>query len=233
MSIFVVCPGCHKRFTVGDQYAGKTGPCPKCKTAIRVPKKDEEVQVHAPTKFGEGGRSVTGELLTKPIERKAIKLSPVVGVAIVGAGLLVLLVTWVIGQAGLFQQNLITSAIGLLLVSPPLVVAGYTFLRSDDELKPHQGPALYLRAGICSLAYVGLWWAFGRVANQALTGELWNWFFVAPPFFFVGALVALACLDLDFGSGFFHYCFYVLLTMVLRWAAGMDWVWQIANNPMG
>lgn len=232
MSIFVVCPGCHKRFTVSDQYAGRTGPCPKCKTAIRVPEKDEEVQVHAPTQFAEGGRSVAGELLTKPIEREVVKLRPVVGVAIVGAGLVVLLIAWAIGRAGLLQQNLLAAAIGLLLVSPPLVVAGYTFLHNDDELKPHQGLGLYLRAGICSLAYMGLWWLFGRVAGPVLTGELWNWFFVAPPFFVVGALVALACLDLDFGSGFFHYCFYVLLTMVLRWAAGLGWVWQVSNGSM-
>jgi len=215
------------------QFAGQTGPCPKCKSPIRIPKKGEEVQVHAPTAFAEGGRGVSGELLTKPIERKAVKLSPVVGVAIAGTGLLALLVAWVLGRTGLFQQHLILSAIGLLVVSPPLVVAGYTFLRSDDELEPLNGLGLYLRAGICSLAYVGLWWVFGRVAGQALTGEIWNWFFVAPPFFFVGALIALACLDLDFGSGFFHYCFYILLTMVLRWAAGMGWVWQVANSPMG
>ena len=232
MSIFVVCPGCRKRFNVSDQFAGKTGPCPKCKTTIRVPEKSEEVQVHAPTKFGEGGRSVTGELLTKPIERKVVSLNPVVGVAIVGAALVVLAVTWVIGRAGLFEGNLVASGIGLLLISPPLVVAGYTFLRSEDELEPYRGLVLYIRAGICSLAYIGLWWLFDRVAGQALTGELWNWFFVAPPFFFVGALIALACLELDFGSAFFHYCFYVLLTIVLRWAAGAGWVWQISGGPL-
>jgi hypothetical protein len=59
-----------------------------------------------------------------------------------------------------------------------------------------------------------------------LTGDIWNWVFVAPPFLITGALVALASLDLDFGSGFFHYAFFVLVSMVLRWAAGMGWLWQ-------
>ena len=41
-----------------------------------------------------------------------------------------------------------------------------------------------------------------------------------PPFLVVGASAALATLDLDFGSGFFHYCFYLFATVLLRWLAG-------------
>jgi hypothetical protein len=58
-----------------------------------------------------------------------------------------------------------------------------------------------------------------------ITGELWIWLFVLPPFLGVGALIALGCLDLDFGSGFFHYSFYLLVTVLLRWVAGMGWPW--------
>jgi len=56
------------------------------------------------------------------------------------------------------------------------------------------------------------------------TRELWTWVFIGPPFLIAGALVALACLDLEFGDGFFHYCFYLLVTMLLRWTAGMGWL---------
>ncbi|MEC8508925.1 MAG: MJ0042-type zinc finger domain-containing protein, partial [Planctomycetota bacterium] len=35
MSIRVTCPGCHARFNVSDQFAGKSGPCPKCKKTIQ------------------------------------------------------------------------------------------------------------------------------------------------------------------------------------------------------
>jgi hypothetical protein len=38
--------------------------------------------------------------------------------------------------------------------------------------------------------------------------------------------VALACFDLDFGSGCFHYAFYLLAILLLRWCAGMGWVWE-------
>ncbi len=46
MPINVICPGCHARFKVGDQFAGKTGPCPKCKTQIPIPALGYEVVFH-------------------------------------------------------------------------------------------------------------------------------------------------------------------------------------------
>lgn len=239
MSILVVCPGCHKRFKVSDKFAGKSGACPSCKATIKVPTEAEEVKVHAPTEFAEGGRSTTGKLVTKPIARKETKISPVAAVAIGGGALTVLLVTWVGGRAGLFVsrgaegQNvgLLWCTLGLLLISAPLVVAAYTFLR-DDELEPYQGTALYVRSAICAVSYVALWGIYSHVAGLGiLTGELWEWLFVLPPFLVAGALVALACLDLDFGSGFFHYAFYVLVTVLLGWIAGIHWLGEAAS-PM-
>ena len=37
MPIPVICPGCKASFRVSDKFAGKTGPCPKCKTTIKIP----------------------------------------------------------------------------------------------------------------------------------------------------------------------------------------------------
>ena len=231
MPILVTCPSCRARFQVSDKFAGQTGPCPKCKSPIRVPEKSEEVKVHAPTEFASGGRTSSGELATKPIARKDTKLEPVAVVALVAAVLTVLLITWAVGRSRLLENSVTARAIGLLLVSPPLVLAGYTFLR-DDELEPYRGISLYVRVGICAAAYIGLWGAYGHVAGPFLTGELWNWAYVAPPFLIVGALAALASLDLDFGSGFFHYSFYLLATILLRWIGGMGWLWQTGDRGM-
>lgn len=226
MAIRVTCPGCHKRFNVSDQFAGKSGPCPQCKTVIRVPTKDEEVKLHGPEELGAG---VRGSTAAKPILRTETKVPPVAVALIVAAALVVLIVTAVLGRAKFFEeQGWLKSAIGLLLVSPPLVVAGYSFLRNDEDLSPYRGMALYLRAGICSAAYIVLWGIYSYAVGQHyLSGELWTWVYVAPPFFVVGGLAALASLDLDFGSGFFHYCFYLGVTILLRWLAGMGWVWVI------
>jgi len=231
MSILVVCPGCHGRFTVGDQFAGKSGPCPKCKVTISIPKKEEQVVIHTPADFASGGRTASGKLATKPITRKDAKFRPAAAAAVAGIALAILLVAWVGGRIGLFN-NQIVPALGLLLVSPVIVIAGYTFLTSNDELEVYRGQTLLARAVICSVAYAVLWGLFSYVAPQVLTGEIWTWLMVAPPFFVMGSLVALASLDFDFGTGFFHYCFYVIVTVVLRGAAGLGWIWNVSNGLM-
>lgn len=226
MSIIVVCPGCRKSFNVSDRFAGQSGACPKCKHPIKVPKKEEEVKVHSPEEFADGGRSTTGQLLTKPIAKKRVQFQPVVAVAIGGGTLVVLLLTWAAGS--LIAGNIVVRAVGLLLVSVPLVIGAYWFLRNDD-LEPYHGTALYVRAGICAAAYVILWFVYGHVSGTGMMqGEIWQWLFVAPPILITGALAALGCFDLDFGDGLLHYAFYVVVTILLRAVAGMGWIWEAA-----
>ena len=55
MAIDVLCPGCQKKFRVSDQFAGKKGPCPQCKTIITIPAKGPEVIIHAPETEGPKG----------------------------------------------------------------------------------------------------------------------------------------------------------------------------------
>jgi hypothetical protein len=226
MSIIVVCPGCRKSFKVSDQYAGKSGPCPSCKRTLKVPEKSEEVKVHAPEAFEGGGRSRTGKLIIKPDAFVTAKLRPATTALILAAALTVFAVAWVGGRAGLFN-HIMASAVGLLAVSPPLVVAAYAVLR-DAELEPYRGKQLCLRASLCALAYAALWGLFSLlVAREIITGELWNWIFVVPPFVVAGGLFATASLDLEFGDGLFHFGFYLVATIVLRWAAGLEWVWNV------
>ncbi len=225
MSILVVCPGCRKRFQVSDQFAGKSGPCPHCKTAIRIPTKEEEVVVHGPEEAAATAGGPPKHLVTKPIARKEIRLRMGAAGAIVASGLLAFLAAYLAGEA--IRESLIVRVIGLIAVSPPLVVAGYSILH-DEELEPYRGRPLYLRSGVLAMSYAALWGIFSYVAGMGVTGDLWTWLLVVPPFLVAGALTALACLDLDFGSGFFLYGFYLLLTMALGWAAGLGWPWDAA-----
>lgn len=226
MAIQIVCPGCLKRFQVSDKFAGKKGPCPSCKTEIQIPRADQEVVIHEPDEFVSGGKSVAGRPDIKPIERREDKVKPVVIVAVAAAVLIVFIVAVVLGRSGTFQDSILLTAIGLLVVSPPIAVAGYRFLQNEEDLQPYQGKQLYLRAAICGLIYTILWGVFIYAAGMFLTGELWEWVLVAP-FFIGGAVAALACLDLDFTSGFLHFAFYAIITILLRWAAGMGWIWQL------
>ncbi len=232
MPIAVVCPKCRKSFRVSEKSAGKSGPCPNCKATIHVPAAAPEVKIHTPEAFAGGGKTVTGKLATKPIARTEIKIQPLTA-TIIAAVAVCIVVLAAAGRAWDLKADTLTSyliaAAGLLLVSPALVLAAYSFLR-DDELEPYRGQVLYLRVGLCALGYAVLWAAFSFVADAWSPLELWNWVVLAPPFLIVGALIALGSLDLDFGNGFFHYAFYVVVTILLRGIAGMGWIWDLSKG---
>jgi hypothetical protein len=224
MPIAVVCSGCQARFSVSEKFAGKQGPCPKCKTVITIPvPAKDEVKIHAPEEFQSGGKDVKGRPITKPIARKDARFRPMQAAVVAAAVLLVVgaafALRWFDGGAQVAAVSL-----GLLVITPPLTVAGYSFLR-DDELEPYRGRSLWLRAGICSLAYAVLWGLYWPLSGY-LTGELWQWLFLAPVILAIGALVAHATLDLDPTSGAIHYGFFLAVTLVLRAAIGWPPVWK-------
>lgn len=224
MAITVVCGKCRTRFSVDEKFAGRTGPCPKCKAPIRVPTKKEEVKVHGAEEFASGGRDATGKLVLKPIARTETKVEAVQVVAIAAAVLGAVLVSWLGGR--IFAISAVACTLGLLVVSPPLALAGYAFLRNDEK-EPYQGRELLVRAGVCAFGYVLLWGVLSYLAGMSLlTGELWQWLFIIPPFLAIGGALPTFSLDLDFGDGVFHYTFYMLATLGLRWTAGMPWPWS-------
>ena len=227
MPIPVVCPSCKARFSVSEKFAGKKGPCPKCKTVIAVPEvAAEEVKIHVPEQFASGGKDSKGRAVSKPILRQETKLKPAVAGGI-AAVIVVAFATAFLLQAVSNKVPIII--VGLLILSPPLASAGYTFLR-DDELEPYRGRALLVRASLCGLVYAALWGAYAPLpAYGIITGEPWQWAFVAPVFVAAGAAAAWACLDLDFGNAAMHYCFYVVVTLLLRAALGFPPLWAVAT----
>jgi len=217
MAISVICPGCHARFKVSDKFAGKKGPCPKCKQVIRVPAADEQVVIHAPEHSELGARDADGQYVLKPIARKQAKIQPVMLVGVAGACLFVLVVAVLLRGA---EKNAWMLAFGALALAPPLAVGGYSFLR-DDELEPYTGRALALRTAVCSCVYAGTWGAYTylyfRLFGDAPV-ETWNVLPFAVVFLCIGAGTAYVCYDLDLTSGFFHYSLYLLVTILLRLA---------------
>ena len=224
MAIHVICPGCHARFKVGDKHAGKKGPCPKCKAEIQVPRKEDEVIIKAPEQFG-GARDASGNLVLKPIERKETTLTPVKIVTIVGSIIMIFVATF--GIRAYYPDGdiprLIT-AVGALLLAPPLAFVGYSFLR-ESELEPYRGLSLILRVAICAAVYALLWGIYPLAARYFFgdgTLEVWNLAFLVPPFLILGALTAFASLDLNPTIAFFHYAFYLAVTVLFRLTIGLS-----------
>jgi hypothetical protein len=227
MPITVVCPGCRKSFQVQDKFAGKSGPCPKCKTPIKVPEKAQEVKIHGGEDFSTGGRTASGQLALKPIARRQVKFKPAMAGAIGGAVVGVMILSWIGGKivaasTPFVGYSLIT--LFLLLLSPVLVLAAYDFLY-DDELEPYRDKPLYLRAAACAATYVVLWGFFAYVKGIVQpTDQIYLWLMITAPLLGAGGFTAHVALDLETGSAFLHYAFYAVVTFVLSLIAGIPWI---------
>jgi hypothetical protein len=224
MAILVVCQDCKTRFQVSEKFAGKQGPCPKCKAVITIPKLDEQVVIHAPEEYSGGGavaaKDASGRAVLKPIAREKSKLQPVVLAASAAGVLVALLVAFLLrGQ----DSSVWILGAGALLLAPPLVLAGYFAMRDADS-EPYRGRALWLRAGIVSLVYAALWGIAALFSTFVYTEgppEVWQ---LAPPaaiMLVAGTIAALSTLDLEPANAFFHYAFYLVVTVLLRVVMGL------------
>src|SRR5258708_29848313 len=163
MPIQVTCPGCLKRFSVADKFAGQKGPCPKCKQIITIPKKEDEVIIHAPDHSETGAVEASGRNVLKTYKRRDTKFQPLLFTAVIGSVLIALLIALVIRSSG--PPELWLKALAAAILGPPLAWAGYTFLR-DPELEAHQGSGLIIRSLASRLLYPLLWVFFCFLSDR-------------------------------------------------------------------
>lgn len=230
MPIQVTCPGCLKRFSVADKFAGQKGPCPNCKQTITIPKKEDEVVIHAPDHSEAGAIGAGGRHALKTYRWKDTKFQPLVFTGVIGAVLVAVLVALVVRSQGLpdtWLRALALKACAAMALGPPLAWAGYTFLR-DAELEAYQGVPLILRSVACGLVYALLWGVFAFLGHRffgpdAMKNglEIWQMVVLLVPVFAGGTLAAFASFDLDPGSAFFHCAMYFAVTVILRLVAAL------------
>lgn len=230
MPIQVICPGCHTRFKVGDEHAGKSGACPKCKGPIKIPEKGEEVIIHAP-EMEAGAKDSKGRNVLKPIKRKETKFSTNIFVMVAGLGLLSLIVAWLLGRSDLSASAVTYSlAAGAILLGPLLAYAGYTFLR-DDELGVYQGKDVVIRSVACGLVYALLWGVYVYIGwnvfgDDAFKNglEMLHLSILSGIVLGIGTFAAYVSFDLEPFSAFFHYALYFLVTVLLRFVMGLPFL---------
>lgn len=220
MSIRVTCPGCHTRFNVSDKFAGREGPCPKCKKVIKIPDKTEEVVIHAPDT---GPKDSKGRPLLKPISRKETVLSSVQ---------LALIISAVIGflVASLLMRMVYTSPeefpawllwIGALGLAVPVSFAGYSFLR-DQELGSFLGKDLWLRILGVSALYAILWLLI-PIMNYAFVDMGKTGAFVAIGIILAsGAAASMLAFEFDYLIGLLHCGMYLACSLLCRFIAGLE-----------
>ncbi|MGI9517832.1 MAG: hypothetical protein ACR2NP_12345 [Pirellulaceae bacterium] len=221
MSIRVTCTGCHTRFNVSEKFAGREGPCPKCKRVITIPAASEAVQVHAPQEFGPKGAS--GAAVLKPVFRKEAKVSPV-QMVLIGATIIGFVAAAFLMQFGISDHKQFSSLVlllGAIVLAVPCVYAAYTFLR-DSERGALTGQDLWTRVIACAVVY-GLTWLLVPLATDiaGLGGGAGTAAGVVA-MFVVGSIAAYLTLGIDPLMTVLHYGFYFGCCLLLRLAAGFD-----------
>jgi len=236
MPIQVTCPSCFKRFQVSDKFAGKSGPCPNCKKTIKVPEKSEEVVIHAPR--DDSPKDRTGRSVLKPLKRKETDITRRGMLITAGAILAVIVAAIVIRMMGDDQGAPLWSRIaGAVLLAPPLVWAGYTFVR-DSELAPYEGAELRNRVLILSAIFAALWLIYAFLPSYLLdlasAAEMsFIWFgIVFCLMLAIGAFASVATFELEFASGLAHAGLYLIASLLLGLLAGITFAGKEPSGPL-
>ena len=197
MAIRVTCRSCHTRFNVSDKFAGREGPCPKCRKVIKIPALTEKVKIHAPEDAGP--KDSSGHSVVKPVFRQETAVSGL-GITIV-VGLIVaflalaLMLRFQVADKVNFPTWL--TIVGAICLALPTVYAAYSFLR-DSELAPDRGSELWSRMLSCSAVYVLLWAAM-PIAEYAVRGYgSFAWIGAIAVMIVLGAGVAVLIFGFDY-----------------------------------
>lgn len=210
------------RFDVSEKFAGKEGPCPKCKSTITIPELDEQVVLHAPEESGP--KDSAGRSVLKPISRNETRLSGVQITLIAAAIVLFLVATFIIGVVFEDKENfpLYLLVIGAAVYALPVAYVAYTFLRNQETVG-FLGQDLWTRLGICSAVYAALWilmpimsYAFPGTNNSigtivGIVGMIAG-----------GGMIGMYTLDFDYIFGVVHYGMYLCVCLLARLISGLE-----------
>ena len=222
MAIRVTCNKCHTRFNVSEKFAGKEGPCPKCKTKIRVPMPADEVKIEAPKR--KGPTDTKGRAIVDPILRKDTVLSSV-QIALLVAGMIgFLALAFGMRFAELKPEDSTwwgLLGLGALLFAVPLIFVTYHIIR-DNELEPFSGFQLWKRIAICSAVFA-VTWILLPAAAYAFDGQYFigSWALASVAMFAAGAVASMGCFEFDWLLGVVHYGLYFAVAIVGRFLAGL------------
>ncbi len=220
MPIQVTCQKCHTRFNVSEKFAGKEGPCPKCKAKIRVPSKSEEVVIAVPKS---GPTDSEGREILKPIERVDRSISQI------QIGLIVAALVGFLATSFLFRLTVEDKinfpfwilAISSILIAPPITLGAYTILK-DTELEDFQGRSLWTRVLICGGIYA-LFWLAMPLSKYAFGDqyEMGTWIMAIVAMLGGGAAAGMLSFDFDYLTGLLHYGLYLGFCLLGRLIAGV------------
>lgn len=219
------------RFDVSEKFAGKEGPCPKCKKIITIPTLEESVVVHAPEHSGP--KDSTGQSVLKPISRKETVLSRLHITLIIAA--IALFLGAAIMARGMYPDKetfpVWLLGVGAGLIALPIAFAGYTFLR-NQEAAPFRGQNLWSRLAISGATYAALWMLM-PLMSYAFPGNQIGAIIALVGMIAAGGAIGMLVMDFDYMFGVLHYGMYLGICMIGRLIVGLGWLPQFTESKSG
>jgi len=227
--ILVTCPGCLARFEVSDKYAGKKGPCPKCKKEIIVPNKQDEVVIHAPAESGPTDSK--GVSVLKPIKRMEFAVGRLMWIG-VAVGVIATLGVAISFRLSNTPPSILWLVIGSIVLAPPIVMFGYTFLR-DDGFDGFTGQEYLIRTAICSVLFAATWLFYWQISvyfeNKVMadipTAQMAIFMILM---IVIGTVTSLATFELETPQAAAQYLAYFVVTFLLCWMMRVELAEPIA-----
>jgi hypothetical protein len=224
MPIRVTCTKCHARFNVSEKFAGKEGPCPKCKTKIRIPLPSEEVTISEPVQ--KGPTDTQGKAIIDPIIRQETNLSglqiTLLAVGIIGFFVVALVLRFMIEPAAWNTTvGWVLLSIGAIAIAVPIIFIAYSLFR-DQEREGFLGNDLWKRVAVCAVVYAAAWIML-PIAEYAFGGryETGSYILAAVAMFAAGTVAAIACFEFEWLMGSAHYGLYFGIALLGRILAGL------------
>ncbi len=230
MAITVICPGCMTRFQVGDQFAGKKGPCPKCGTIIEIPK--EKLVIHAPEDITSGGKQIPGGSTLRPyLQRRFIFNIRRMVLALIGIAI-VFTVAFFLGRWEPSLVKNVTGIAGIFLIGMPLVAYGYMMIRDEDDLEILLGGELYKRAFFTSLAFSVLWVLLEFFIAKMDPGP-WTLVYLVPVAV-LGGMAAMIIFDTNFMKSLMLFLLVGFAVIALRgfYYVPDGWIWKAPQKTI-
>ena len=232
MAIQVTCPGCMSRFSVSEKYAGKKGPCPKCKKEILIPAATEQVVIHAPEMAGP--KDSAGVSVLKPIRREEFKVATWMWV-VWGIGFVAVLGVAIAMRVGQIPTSPAILALGALLLAPPIVAAGYSFLR-DDTLAGYSGREFWTRTVICSAVFAATWLIYVGLARYFEHPTLATVSVIEMAIYValmvgLGFAASLLAFEWEVFQAVMHYLVYFAITLMLCLIIGIELAEPLSTAP--
>jgi len=210
MAIDVICTGCHKRFQVSDQFAGKKGPCPGCQTIIEIPKLEDVVVVHERERTSTGAPAKLDSI--KRQRTTASKLELFAALITLTLGLTVTIVGCFVRPEDSTAPGILISALAGCFFGIGTSLLGYIVLR-NPELEIVNDRKTILKAGGIGIMYAFIWRLQIIITDSTLTLEdgiiLPGVIVLAIALTVTASFLSMVLLDFEFSQGLIHTSLFI------------------------